>query len=50
MTELRAALADAIRDRAWRAVEVIQGQIEALEQNDLPDNVVPILARRPNTT
>ena len=39
VTELRAALADAILDRAWRVVEIIQGQIDAAERAELPDNV-----------
>lgn len=38
--ELRTALADAIRDRAWRVVEIIQGQIDALEQAGA-GNVIP---------
>ena len=48
--DLRAALADAIRDRAWRVVEIIQGQIDARERASMPDNVVPLLARRPIKT
>jgi hypothetical protein len=35
---------DAIRDRAWRVVEIIQGQINALDRTPLPDNVRAIRA------
>jgi hypothetical protein len=48
--ELRAALGAAIRDRAWRAVEIIQAQIDASERASLPANVVPLLAPRGNKT
>lgn len=36
---LRSALGDAIRDRAWRVVEIIQGQIDEAERATLPANV-----------
>jgi hypothetical protein len=39
--ELRAALADAIRDRAWRCVEIIQRQLDERERERL-GNVVNI--------
>jgi hypothetical protein len=44
--ELRRALADAIRDRAWRCVEIIQAHIEEQERA-ASGNVVPITKRRP---
>jgi hypothetical protein len=43
LDELRAALSDAIRDRAWRVVEIVQAQIDA---HTRPDNVVPLAGRR----
>lgn len=36
LAELRAALSDAIRDRAWRVVEIVQAKIDDAER---PDNV-----------
>jgi hypothetical protein len=45
LDELRAALTDAIRDRAWRVVEIIQGQIDAAERA-AASNVVAIDSRR----
>ena len=43
LDELRAAMTDAIRDRAWRVVEIIQGKIDDMER---PANVVPMVAPR----
>jgi hypothetical protein len=43
--ELRAALADAIRARAWPSVEILQRQIDDAERAAvplLPSNVVPL--------
>jgi hypothetical protein len=47
--DLRGALADAIRDRQWRSVEIIQQQIDDRERRAVPANVVPLLARRGST-
>ena len=44
LEELQTALADAIRDRAWRVVEIIQGQIDARERSTAT-NVVPLRTR-----
>jgi hypothetical protein len=44
--DLRAAQAEAIRDRAWRVVEIIQEQIDARARAATPDNVIDLARRR----
>jgi hypothetical protein len=42
LDDLKAALTDAIRARAWRAVEIIQGQID---DRAIAGNVIPLQRR-----
>ncbi|MGO9836213.1 MAG: hypothetical protein ACLP1X_18590 [Polyangiaceae bacterium] len=42
--ELESAKADAIRDRAWGAVEILQRDLDALDR--AASNVVSLVARR----
>jgi hypothetical protein len=47
IADLRAALADAIRAREWRAVEIVQRQIDERERASLPNNVVVLNRGKP---
>ena len=44
--ELRAAITDARRARAWRSAERMQDELDDRERVALPHNVVPLVARR----
>ena len=46
LAELRASLGDAIREREWKSVEIIQGQIDEAERASLAAKVTPIESAR----